>query len=47
MMYEADMEWTETRHFTANAISIEVPDDIPEDEVEAWIADNIWVEGNP
>ena len=47
MMYEADMEWTETRHFTATAISIEVPDDIPEDQVEAWIADNIWVEGNP
>ena len=26
---------------------IEVPDDIPEDKIEAWIEDNIWVEADP
>jgi len=46
MMYEAEMTWTETRNFSA-IVPIEVPDDIAEDEVEAWIEDNIWHEADP
>ena len=46
MMYEAEMTWTEIRNHTAT-VPIEVPDDIPEDKIEAWIEDNIWVEADP
>ena len=46
MMYEAEIEWTEVRNYTAT-VPIEVPDDIPQDQIEEWIEDNIWHEADP
>ena len=46
MMYEAEIEWTEVRNYTAT-VPIEVPDDIPEDKIEEWIEDHIWSHSDP
>ena len=41
MKKEVKIEWKETR-WCSNTIEAEVPDDIPADEVNQWIADRIW-----
>ena len=41
MKKEVKIEWAETQ-WCSNTIMVEVPDDIPADEVEHWIEDNIW-----
>ena len=41
MKKKVTVEWAETQWCT-NTVEIEVPDDIPADEVEHWIEDHIW-----
>ena len=41
MKKEVKIEWQETQ-WCSNTVEVEVPDDIPADEVNGWIEDNIW-----
>ena len=41
MKKEVKIEWTETQ-WCSNTVEVEVPDDIPADEANQWIEDNIW-----
>ena len=41
MKKKVKIEWQETQ-WCSNTFEVEVPDDIPAEEANEWIEDNIW-----
>jgi len=41
MKKEISIEWKD-EHWKSNTIEVDVPDDIPADQVNDWITNNIW-----
>ena len=41
MKREIKIEWKD-EHWCSNTIEVDVPDDIPADQVNDWIEDHIW-----
>ena len=41
MIIEVDVKWQD-KQWCSNTIKVDVPDDIPADQVNDWIKDHIW-----
>lgn len=41
MKKRINIEWKD-EHWCSNTIEVDVPDDIPADQVTKWIEDNFW-----